>query len=87
VGCAHLCGAAVSSAGRSFGFSVLGAVIGAATGAGIGLMGGLSFAELANVSGFEGGSGFVVAYWMLGGLIIGLCVGVFSGLRLARRFK
>jgi hypothetical protein len=80
-----ICSATMSSVGRSFGFSLLGAIVGAATGAGLGLLGGLGYTELASVSGFEGESGFVVGYWMLGGLLVGLCVGVYSGLRLARR--
>ncbi len=73
------------SAARTFGFALLGAVIGAATGAGLGLLGGLGHTELASVSGFEGYSGFVVAYWMLAGCVLGLLVGIFAGVKLARR--
>ena len=47
------------SAGRRIGFALLGLVLGAATG---GLLGGFAFTGLAETSGFEGYSGFVVAY-------------------------
>lgn len=73
------------SAARTFGFGILGAVIGAAAGVGLGLIGGLGYAELASVSGFEGYSGFVVAYWMLGGLIAGIVLGIPIAIKQSRR--
>lgn len=73
------------STARTFGFALLGAVIGAATGAGLGLLGGLGYTELANVSGFEGYSGFMVGYWILAGLVVGLFTGILAGVRLSRR--
>jgi len=73
------------SAGRSFGYAAVGLVAGAIAGGGIGLLGGLAYTELAATSGFEGYSGFVVACWMLGGIVIGLIAGLIGGLKLARR--
>lgn len=75
------------SAGRTFGFGILGFVIGGATGAGLGLLGGLAYTSLALVSGFEGHSGYVVAFWMLAGLLLGGVVGPFVGVSLSRKFK
>lgn len=73
------------SAAISFGLGLLGAIICAATGAGLGLLGGLGYTELASVSGFEGYSGFVVGYWILAGLVLGILIGFFAGMKLARR--
>jgi hypothetical protein len=73
------------SAGRTFGFGLMGAIIGAAMGAGLGLLGGLGYTELVQVSGFEGYSSFVVVYWILGGLVFGLIAGIPIALRIARR--
>ena len=73
------------SAGRTIGFAVLGLLLGAIAGGIVGLLGGLGFTELAGTSGFEGYSGFVVAYWILGGIILGLIAGLIAGLRLSRR--
>jgi hypothetical protein len=72
------------SAGRTFGFGLLGAVIGAATGAGAGLLGGLGYTELMQTSSFEGYSGFVVGFWMLGGLVVGLIAGIPIAIKLSR---
>jgi hypothetical protein len=58
---------------------------GSARGAGVGLLGGLAYTQLAAVSGFEGQSGYVVAVWMLGGLLLGAVIGIFAGTTMARR--
>jgi hypothetical protein len=50
------------SARRIMGLTLLGLLVGAAVGCGLGFLGGLAYIELAKVSGFEGESGFVVAY-------------------------
>ena len=70
---------------RTLGFSLLGVVVGAATGTGLGLLGGLGYTEIASASGFEGYSGFVVAYWMLGGLVFGMITGIVVALKLSRK--
>ena len=67
------------------GFAFLGLLLGGAAGGGLGLLGGLAFTELSNTSGFEGYSGFVVAYWILGGIMLGLVAGCIAGLKRARR--
>jgi hypothetical protein len=74
----------MSIAGR-IGLVLLGSLLGVAIGAGAGLLGGLGYTELARTSGFEGHSGFVVAFWILGGIVIGLILGIVMALRLARR--
>lgn len=73
------------SAGRSFGLALLGAVAGAAAGGGLGLLGGFVYTSVAATSGFEGYAGFVVMYWLLAGLLLGLGTGIWAGLRLAAR--
>jgi hypothetical protein len=73
------------SAGRTVGFALLGLTLGAAIGGVLGLAGGLAYTELANISGLEGHSGFVVAYWILGGIIAGFVVGVVASLKWSRR--
>ena len=75
------------SALRTTGLALLGAVVGAVAGGGLGLGGGLAYTELASVSGFEGYSGFVVAYWMLAGIILGLLAGLISGIWISCRSK
>lgn len=72
-------------AGRTFGLSLLGAVAGGATGGGLGLLAGLAYTSLADVSGFEGLSGYTVAFWILGGIVLGLILGTIAGAMLARR--
>ena len=72
------------SAGR-IGFALLGLVLGGIAGGVLGLLGGLAYTTLAETSGFEGYSGFVVAAWLLGGIVIGLIVGLVMGLKLSRR--
>ena len=73
------------AAGRSIGFALLGLAAGGIAGGAIGLLGGLAYTTLAQTSGFEGYSGFVVAYWLLAGIMLGLIAGVIGGLRAARR--
>jgi hypothetical protein len=51
----------------------------------LGLLGGLGYTELAGTSGFEGYSGFVVVFWMLGGILIGIIIGPILVLRRVRR--
>lgn len=70
---------------RRVGFALLGMILGAAAGGGAGIGGGLLYTTLAQTSGFEGYSGFVVAFWMLAGGLVGLVAGLVTGLRLARR--
>ena len=73
------------SAGKTFGMGLLGAVIGGGTGAGLGLLAGLAYISLASTPGFEGQSGFVVAFWMLGGILLGLILGMIAGVKLSAR--
>ncbi len=47
----------------------------------LGFLGGLAWTELAATSGFEGYSGFVVIYWLLAGLILGLFAGLIAAFR------
>ncbi len=42
----------------------------------------LIYSELAQSSGFAGYSGFVVDYWMLGGIVLGPIAGLVVGLRI-----
>ena len=73
------------STGRTIGFALLGLVLGGVVGCGLGLLGGLAYTEFVGTSGFEGYSGFVVAYWMLGGIVLGLIAGLIAGLRWSYR--
>ena len=73
------------STGRTIGFALLGLVLGGVVGSSLGLLGGLAYTELVSTSGFEGYSGFVVAYWMLGGIALGLIAGLIAGLRWSYR--
>jgi hypothetical protein len=75
------------SIARQLAFSVLGLILGALSGGVLGLLGGLAYTEIAATSGFEGYSGFVVAYWILGGIVIGMIAGLVMALKLARRRK
>lgn len=70
---------------RRVGFALLGMLLGAIVGAVAGLLGGLGYTELANTSGFEGYSGFVVAFWILGGIASGMTIGLIVAYKLARR--
>ena len=64
------------SMARRLGFALLGMTLGSAGGGVAGLLAGLAYTEIAATSGFEGYSGFVVAFWMLGGVVIGMIVGL-----------
>lgn len=69
------------SALRKAGMALLGALGGAVIGGLAGLGGGLAWTELASVSGSEGYSGYVVAYWILAGIVLGLLAGAIFGAR------
>ncbi len=72
---------------RAIGFGILGLVIGAVLGGAAGLGGGLAYTELAGTSGFEGYSGYVVGFWLIGGVFFGMLAGLVVGGRLALRRK
>lgn len=72
------------SAGRTIGLALVGLIIGGVAGGGLGLLGGLAYTELAATSGFEGQSGYVVAGWILAGMIAGAMSGVVIGVKRAR---
>jgi hypothetical protein len=73
------------ASGRTFGFGILGALLGGVLGGGLGLGGGLAWITLAGTSDFEGYSGFVVGFWMLAGIVLGLIGGTVFAVRRARR--
>ncbi len=64
------------SIARRIAFSLLGLILGSLGGGVIGLLAGLAYTEIAATSGFEGYSGFVVAYWILGGIVFGMIAGL-----------
>jgi hypothetical protein len=70
---------------RRLGLAALGLVLGSAGGGVAGLLAGLAYVEIANTSGFEGYSGFVVAFWMLGGVTLGMILGLVVAYRFARK--
>ena len=72
------------SAGRAFGFGLLGAVLGALAGGLAGLGGGQAWVTWMNTSPFEGYAGFVVVYWILAGIIVGSVTGAVIGARKGR---
>jgi len=72
------------SIARRLAFAVLGLALGAAGGGVIGLLAGLAYIEIAGTSGFEGYSGFVVAFWIMGGITIGMIGGLAVAYKLAR---
>ncbi len=72
------------SLARRLAFAVLGLTLGSAGGGVAGLLAGLAYTEIAATSGFEGYSGFVVAFWMLGGVVIGMIAGLVVAYRMAR---
>lgn len=72
------------AAGRSIALGLLCALLGAIAGGGLGIGGGLAWTALAETSSFEGYSGFVIAYWMLAGIILGFIAGAIFGARLGR---
>lgn len=55
--------------------------LGGVAGGGLGLGGGLAWITTMGTSSFEGYSGFVVAYWLLGGIVVGIVAGVWMGVR------
>ncbi len=65
-------------------FAFLGAVGGAIMGVLLGILIGLGTVEVFNISNFEGGSGYAVAYIALLFGIIGLITGVILGVKFAR---
>ncbi len=73
------------SAGRTIGLAFLGLLVGGIAGGGVGLLGGLAYTKLAAISGFEGESGFVVAGWMIVGILAGVIGGLILGVKRARR--
>ena len=70
---------------RSVGLGILGLLLGGAVGGGVGLLGGLAYTSLASTSGFEGYSGFVVVYWILTGIVLGLIAGSILAVKLASK--
>lgn len=64
------------SIARRLGFAVLGLTLGSSGGGIAGLLAGLAYIEIAQTSGFEGYSGFVVGFWILGGIVIGMIAGL-----------
>jgi hypothetical protein len=72
------------SIARRLGIALLGITLGSSGGGIAGLLGGLAYTELADTSGFEGYSGFVVAFWILGGVLIGMIGGLVVAYRFAR---
>ena len=72
------------SLARRLGFAALGITLGASAGGILGLLTGLAYTEIAATSGFEGYSGFVVAFWILGGITIGMIVGLVVAYRFAK---
>lgn len=73
------------STARRVGFALAGILLGGFAGGVIGLLGGLSCTTLAQTSGFEGYSGFVVGGWLLAGIVIGAIAGLVMGLQRAPR--
>ena len=71
--------------GHRVGLAFAGMLLGAAAGAGVGLLGGLGYTALADTSGFEGYSGFVVGFWMLGGIAAGMILGLIATYKISRR--
>jgi uncharacterized BrkB/YihY/UPF0761 family membrane protein len=71
--------------GHRIGLAFAGMLLGAAAGAGVGLLGGLGYTALADTSGFEGYAGFVVGFWMLGGIAAGMTLGLIAAYRISRR--
>jgi predicted histidine transporter YuiF (NhaC family) len=70
---------------RRTALAFLAAIMGTVAGGVIGLGLGLAYTTLAATSNFEGNSGFVVAYWMLGGILLGLVAGPLWALRWSRK--
>lgn len=72
------------SMAHRLGFALLGIMLGSSAGGVAGLLGGLAYTEIAATSGFEGYSGFVVAFWILGGVVLGMIVGLILAYKFAR---
>ena len=70
---------------RRLALAALGITLGSSGRGVVGLLAGLAYIEIADTSGFEGYSGFVVAFWMLGGVAIGMMLGLVFAYRLARK--
>lgn len=73
------------SAGRTIATIVAGIIAGGLGGGGLGIAGGLAYTTVAQTPGFEGYSGYVVAMWMLLGIIVGALAGPFILLKLLKR--
>ena len=71
----------MSTAARKIGQVFLGSVIGAVAGGVAGLGIGTAYVELANVSSFEGASGYAVVFWIFAGILCGAIAGVLVALR------
>jgi hypothetical protein len=63
--------------GRKIGIVILSPLLGGF----LGSLGGLAWTELADTSGFEGYSSFVVVYWLLGGVVLGLIAALITAFR------
>jgi hypothetical protein len=72
------------SIARRLAFAALGITLGSLGGGIAGLLAGLAYTEIAATSGFEGYSGFVVAFWILGGIAIGMIVGLVVAYKFSR---
>ena len=72
------------SIARRLAFAALGITLGSSGGGIAGLLAGLAYTEIAATSGFEGYSGFVVAFWILGGVAIGMIVGLVVAYKFSR---
>ena len=70
---------------RRIGLALLGIIFGSAFGGVVGLLSGLTYVGIAGSSGFEGYSGFVVAFWIIGGVTIGMMVGLVFAYRAVRK--
>jgi hypothetical protein len=75
----------MASTARRVGFAILGMVGGSIVGGLTGLGAGLAYTTLASTPAFEGQSGFVVAFWILGGIVAGIIAGLIYGMKMARR--
>ena len=73
------------SMARRLGFAALGITLGSSGGGIIGLLAGLGYIEIADTTGFEGYSGFVVVFSMLGGVAIGMILGLVLAYKLATK--
>jgi hypothetical protein len=69
---------------RRLAFAALGITLGASGGGIAGLLAGLAYVEIAGTSGFEGYAGFVVAFWILGGVVLGMIIGLVVAYRWAK---